>query len=202
MKIKWKSKVIVSVIAVGLGVGVLSTGIIDDGVPRQACGCEPPQYIAHFTDAEAMNIIRTGLEDAGLIFDSEVPLYYVERWGGYRWDHHVGIDLFDEEKNIAITLINMFEDTTSSISYDGGYSHSRRTDNLETEFAENFDEVVFGVFYNPSIIREWRDQNHRRSLNVEEVELLTERLEVQIQEFIERLQDEGVIDFKISATGV
>jgi len=195
MKNKWKSKIIVSVVAVGLGVGVLSSGILGDSVPRQACGCIPPMYVAHFTEEDALNIIRTELEAVGLNFDSEVPSYYVERWGGHRWGRNVGIDLFDEQMNVTITLINMYEDDTSSITDDGGgYSYSWETNSIKNEFSENFDEIVFGVFYNPAIVREWRDQNRRRPHNAEEIKLLTERLEVQVQEFIESLREEGVID--------
>ena len=147
MKNKWKSKIVIAL----LGIAILSAwGIpwdtFGNSVPRQACACIPPEYAAHFTEEEAINIIRTQLEAVGLNFDSEVPSYYVEAWdGGDRWGMNVGIDLFDEERNVAITFVNMFEDTTSSITEYAWWERGRST-HIETEFSENYQGIVFGVF--------------------------------------------------------
>ena len=196
MRKKWKMKVIIAL----LGIVSLSIwsgfGNFGDVVPPQACGCLPPEYVAHFTDQEAIDIIRVQLEAVGLNFNSAVPLYNVELWGGgRRWGRNVGIDLFDAERNVSITLINMYDDAISSITEDGGgFSYSWESNHIETEFSENFAGIHFGVFYNSTIIRQWRDQNRKRPHTAEEIELLTERLEAQVQEFIHQLQEEGVID--------
>jgi len=196
MKNKRKSKIIITSLCVVI-LSILG-GVIGFGnqVPRQACACLPPEYVAHFTEEEAIEIIRNRLEEAGLAFASEVPLYSVETWGGgNRWGRNVGIDLFDEDKNIAITLINMYEDAASSISDDGGgFSHNWEANHVKTELSENFEEINFGVFYNPALIREWRTQNRKRSHTTAENEILTERLETQVQEFIAQLQEAGIID--------
>jgi len=192
MKNKWQRRIIITLLILGIGVGFFAYQF---RVPHQACACLPPEYFAHFTEAAAFDIIRTRLEAVGLDFDGEVPSYYIERWGGRRWGGNTGIDLFDAERNIAITFINMYEDATSSVTDEGG-SYRWISDNIETEFSETFDEISFGVFYNPSSWRPWRDQNRwrLRPHTAEEVEFLTERLEIQIQDFIEKLRDNGVIE--------
>ena len=195
MRKKWKVKVIVAL------VGIVSLSIwggieiFGDRVPPQACACLPPEYVAHFTDQEAIDIIRVQLEAVGLNFDSAVPLYNVELWGGgRRWSQNVGIDLFDEERNVAITFINMYKDATSSVVEEGGGVYGGMINRFETEFSENFEGVYFGIFYNSAVLREWRTQNRRRPLNNEEIERLTERLEAQVQNFIYQLREEGIID--------
>ena len=191
MRKKWKMKIITALL------GIVFLSVWGFGTPRQPCACLPPEYYAHFTDAEAINIIRVQLEAVGLNFDSEVPLYSVEEWGGRRWGRNVGIDLFDEERNVAITLINMYADATSSVVYEGGgFSYSKISNSIQTKFSRNFEGVYFGAFYNSASHREWQTRRRwgSRPHTAEEIDLLTERLEIQVQEFIDQLREEGVID--------
>jgi len=191
LPIRLKIKIIMAV----LGVAFLLT---HHQISRQACACVPSGYVAHFTEQEAIDIIRVQLEAAGLNFDSVVPSYTVESLGGgNRWNGNVGIDLFDEQRSVAITLINTYENTTSSIiDQVGNIAYHWNANHIETEFSEQYEGIFFGVFYNSSSIREWQDQNRRsrRPHTVEEIEFLTELLETQVQDFIEQLRAEGIID--------
>ena len=167
------------------------------GAPRQACACAPDEdYFAHFTDEQALAIIQARFEEAGLNFTNDVPIYTVERYGGRRWGRDVGIDLFDEERNVAITFINLNANTISSVNSGGGSQHWLTTQ-ITQEFSEDFEEIHFGVFYNPSVWRPWDMQRRwfsSQSHTDLEIERLTEQLENQIQEFIEQLRRDGLID--------
>lgn len=192
MKRKLKCIVVVGLVILGIGFFAY-----EFRVPRQACACLPPDYVAHFTEEQALAFIKTRLEDVGLNVVSEVPQYTVEQWGGRRWGNQVGIDLFDEERSVAITFINMYDDVLSSVTDAGGGSYRWMAERIETEFTESFDGLFVGVFYNSSVWRPWDQQSRwrrSRTHTAHEVEFLAERLERQIQEFIEQLQAKGMID--------
>lgn len=171
-----------TLVAVGLSVIILR-----ERIPPQVCACLPPEYVAHFTEADALEIVREQLEAAGLNFDGEVPFYYADHWSG-----RTEIALFDAERNVAIILVNPHEDANSSIS-DNGWLYGR-LNHVETTFSELNDHISFGAFYNPSVIRPWRNQNRRRPHTEKEIQQLTERLEAPIQEFIEEIRETGIID--------
>jgi len=187
---RWKNKAMIAAI----GLGLFGT------IPLSGCefhlgGAGPaPIYVAHLTEQEALNMIRIQLEEAGLNFDSEVPSYTIQRWGGPRWENHVGINLFDEEKNVAITLINMYDDAISSIDWGEDAGGRWQADRIETEFSEQHKKMIFGVFYNPSSRRVWRNRNDGQPHTEEEFETLTEQLEDQVQNFIHQLREEGIIE--------
>ena len=165
------------------------------GTPHQACGCGPSEeYFAHLNNNQALTIIRTRLEDAGLNFDSQVPKYTIERFGGHRWGRNIGIDFFDAERNVAITFVNYF---TNGISSSGLSNRPFNTNRIIDEFSENFAGIHFGVFYNPAIWRPWHQQTRwgrSRPHTTNETERLIEQLENQIQAFIDQLRAEGIID--------
>jgi len=98
-----------------------------------------PFYVVHFTEQEALGIIRAKLEAAGLNFDATPPEHAVEFWPG-----DVGLDLFDEEKGIAIAHIS-WEDSNMPFT---GLTRSVLTDYLTEKFAEMENDILVGVFYN------------------------------------------------------
>jgi len=192
-KKKFLKKFLIAITVILMGSIIWEYGT---GAPHQACACIPPDYLAHFTDEQALSFIQTRLEEAGLIFDDEAPPYTTDWYGGRRWGRDVGIDFFDSDRNIAITFINMHDDATSSVNEDYGSEHWR-ANRIADEFTENFDGIHFGVFYNPSVWRPWDMQRrwfapspHTES----EVLRLTERIEVQINYFIDQLREESIID--------
>jgi len=190
---RWKNKAMIAAV----GLSLLSA------VPLSGCSLHhggagaSPMYVVHLTEQEALAMIRNELEAVGLNFESEIPSYTIEHWGGERWERNVGIDLFDEEKNVAITFINMYSDAISSVDWDnggGGGSHRWRAEYIATEFGEAYPDVIFGVFYNPRRGREWRHRDRERPHTDEEIEILTERLERQIHAFIEQLREAGIVE--------
>jgi len=190
---RWKNKAMIAAVGLSLLSAVPLSGC---NVHHGGAGASP-MYVVHLTEQEALAMIRNELEAVGLNFENETPPYTIERWGGLRWRHEIGLDLFDEEKNVAITFINMYDDATSSVDWDnggGGGSHRWRTEHIATEFAEEYPEITFGVFYNPSRGREWRHRDRARPHTTEEIEILTERLDNQIQTFIEQLREKGIIE--------
>jgi len=188
---RWKNKALVAAVGLSLLSTIPLSGCM--GLHHGGAGMNPI-YVAHLTETDAMELIRNQLEAVGLSFDSEVPLYTVEQHGGNRWGRNIGIDFFDEEKNIAITFINAHEDTTSATILDENLFGDWTTNHITNEFTENYPDIIFGVFYNPSRGREWRHRNRNRRHRNEEIEFLTENLESQIQAFIQQLQEQGIIE--------
>lgn len=190
---RWKNKSLITAI----GLGILGT------MPLSGCeygfhlgGAGPaPIYVAHLTELDAIGMIRTQLEEAGLNITSEVPSYYIERWGGNRWENEIGIDFFDEERNVAIVFINQHDGLLTSSIDDGEDSHGRwMTSGIQEDFERAHHDLIVGVFYNPSQRRHWRGRNQENPHTDEELEWLTDRLEEQVQAFIERLQRRGIIE--------
>jgi len=145
----------------------------------------PPFYVVHLTEAEALDIIRTQLEAAGLDFGTAPPNYstYI---GRTRFES----SLFDNSNNVAIVKIPGF----------GSYA-SRR---VGAELNEQADNIVFGVFRNPSrfVTDSWyrdtpSDDTPSAEAQQEAYEearpILLERLNEQIEEFIELLREKGIL---------
>jgi hypothetical protein len=120
-------------------------------------------YVVYFTEQEALDIIRMQLEEVGLKFDAEPP--------DYRAEHgHAGIDLFDSERNIAITFLNWW--------LGGGPEGNSVTERIKNELEKQDDSITAGVFF---------------SVETRSEEFLLEHLNQQIQYFIEHLKAEGII---------
>ena len=160
-----------------------------------------PFYVAHLTEQEVLGFIRAMLEAAGLSFDAEPPEYTVfgkdevDVW----WDiNEMGIDLFDAEKNVAITSIS-WEDNTRPFSPGGRYLTKMVTE----AFLEQSGDISFGVFYNPGetvgwgpFVRGGDDDDYQEAtpeMKEEARPILIERLTAQVEEFIAWLQAEGII---------
>ena len=151
-------------------------------------------YIVHLTEQEAFGIIRARLETAGLDFRAALPLPNL-RVGEF------GIDLFDEQKNVAITNIN-WEDSHRRFSPWGRYFAMM----VERALAEQGADVIVGAFYNSGkfINSEYRRaDNNERVRNetpiVSEIEeesrlFLREKLNAQADAFVAFLQSEGILE--------
>jgi hypothetical protein len=121
-------------------------------------------YIVHFTEQEALNIIRSRLESAGLIFAADVPDYAAtaiatmlcwcgghEHWlelgsdicqwcgGGLTQDRTIEIALFDEGKNVAIAQTGW-----SSLQF--RFDPEMFAAEFERQSAESGSDITFGVF--------------------------------------------------------
>ena len=189
---RWKNKAFIAAASLSI-LSVIPLSGCEYGFHLGGAG-PAPIYVAHLTETDALNMIQVHLEEAGLNFTNVVPAYMIERWG-----HEYGIDLFDAERNIAITFINHYNSTKTS-SIDDGDDHDRwnhgrwKVTGVQGAFEEAHEAMTFGVFYNPIQRRHWRGRNRENPHTDEEFELLTAALEEQIQAFIEDLQREGLID--------
>ena len=186
--LRWKRKAM----AAAVGLGLLGT------IPLSGCDFHfggaggGPIYVAHFTEYDAMNIIQTRLEEHGLNFDSDVPWHYIDLTN---WTQ-LGLSLYDAQNSVAIAFINFNSDTTSE-AFDARADQmdgSRLVEHALNEFRNINGDTIYGVFYNPYVARDLSEREDGLPHTAEEIELLTESLEVQIQEFIEYLQNEGIIE--------
>ena len=151
-----------------------------------------PIYVAHFTELDALNIIKTRLAEVGINFSDEIPNYEIPQWIGATVK--MGVDFFDAENKVAINFYNPFRDEMSSLVHGLRGSQQWRTDRMVEDFTELDTDTIFGVFYNPSIWRDWEYRNRYYPHSEHETAYLTERLERQIQNFIDQLRENGIID--------
>ena len=126
-------------------------------------GPPAPFYVVYLTEQEALNIIRTQLESAGLNLSSNPPDYSVDISA-----QNLSLNLFDESKGVAVAF-----DSSGHLPHDGREFAKQAIE----KFAQK-TELSVGVFYNPNA---W-------SLDHAEVDLID-----QVLEFIYFLQDEGIL---------
>jgi len=165
-----------------------------------------PFYVAHITEIEALAYIRARLEAAGLNLDATPPEYTI--FGPDEVTPRPGmvgekaIDLFDAENRVAVVRIS-WEDSVTPFSPQG-----RELANLiEAEFSDRLGDISFGVFNNPGhMVCEGRffdamwnddDSDDIEDVTAEEKEaaryFLIRDLSAQVDEFIARLQAEGIV---------
>jgi len=160
-----------------------------------------PIYVVHITEQEALGIIRTQLEAAGLNFDATPPEYIIESGFGSR---DIGFDLYDEEKGVAIAHLSWEDNNQRFFSWGG----SDLAERLTEEFTEKTGDISVGVFFNPGKElgrgQAWLDQENERWLRrismrntnrqkEEAKAALTENITSQVQAFIDLLQAEGIV---------
>jgi len=159
-----------------------------------------PFYVVYMTEHEAMSIIRSQLELAGLRFDAAPPANAVElQVDDFTLQvDRFGFDLFDETKNVAVTNVG---------SGWGNWLAER----VAEEFKKQERDISVGVFYTPGLNPDsefdfewdwnWNDNGSPLEPSDEEVAeakerarpILEERLNVYIQEFIDFLHAEGIL---------
>ena len=164
-------------------------------------GAGGASYVVHLTEQEALGIIRTQLEAVGLSFNATPPEHISDRG---EWGASIGLDLFDGERNVAISLINWENSNQSFRSRGRDFA-----DMVAADFAEQTD-IPIGVFYIPGVslwgsLRgphfdlEWRpDRGEPTDEEMAEIgavagPILVERLTDQVEEFISFLRAEGIL---------
>jgi hypothetical protein len=157
-------------------------------------------YIVHFTEQEALGIIRSQLEAAGLNLGCALPDYTVEieKMDEFRMmPYTIGADLslYDSIRNVAIAL--------------GSW---RNTQEIVEEFEKQNSDIAFGAFRVPntdSHISAWdydwyedengnwlREEPSGEIIAADKARarpILEAELNNQIQKFIEHLKAEGII---------
>jgi hypothetical protein len=148
-----------------------------------------PFYVVYFTEHEVLNFIRASLEEAGLNFSENLPKHTVN-FGLFNF----GLILYDEEKNAAVSHVYM--------PFSNG---SRFAEHISDEFAQQEHDISVGVFYAPDVTVGWpwwyfeeeREAGDNYLPTPEDIEearqMMIENLTEQVQNFIERLQREGVL---------
>jgi len=105
-------------------------------------------YVVHFTEAEALGIIRARLEAEGLRFGAKPPSLYApsrnaetKRPPNFGWGPRpeVGISLFDSHREVAVAYMDF---TKSDKWYPESFDKT-----VKEEFAAQSKDITFGVFY-------------------------------------------------------
>ena len=139
-------------------------------------GSGVPIYVVHLTEQEAIGVIRDKAEYMGLDLRAPTPDLSVTVQGAT-----VGLDLIDEENNVAVAHIG---DTTW-----WGNSHFIARDAQEAFDAKD-DDLTVGVFYSHVAPTRCTPTAEERASAIDR---LKEHLSAQVREFIEWLQAEGII---------
>jgi len=187
MPLRWKSKVMAAAVAGFLGTTTLAgcgvveeviTPITDDYQYHYGGAGEAPMYVVHLTEQEALGIIKSQLEAAGLNFDEPSQPYHVQ----INWTD-AEIVLANEEKDLKIALVNRWWEWLDS--------EAERLEFVEyarEQFSEDFGIYVDAFFFNSA--DELWSYDGSEELRAEFEEDLTR----QVQDFIQQLRDEDIIE--------
>lgn len=171
-------------------------------------------YMVHLTEYEAFAIIRARLETAGLIFDAPppertrldiAPIQIGDTVSGLAERHvrrnfeYIELDLYDVQKNVGVLNVSWLGGGREFLLHERDLGRC-----IEGLFAEQAGLIV-GAFYNPGAHidsgRDWCDEEGRWILrrpsnrNAEELRpALVRQLLNQADEFIVRLQSEGILE--------
>ena len=182
---RWKSKVMVAAVAGLLGTTALAG--CDDYQMHYGGAAMAPLYVAYLTEQEALGIVRSQLEEAGLNF-VDLPIEWSLTVSFDRGDEQVGVDLFDEDNRLAIMLINLGEQVGwRELWYD------RVHRSLEEGFSSEYFDTVYVLFSDTEQWEDW-DEEENESQRIEAHGRIEESLLKDIQELIHQLREDGVID--------
>jgi len=180
---RWKKKAAVIACAGIVGVSVLSLSgcAILNNTNNRIDDCDywchhggsgAAMYIVHLTEQEALNIVRSQLEAAGLNFSAEPPNETVEVDR-----RNISLDLFDGERNVAVAHVNTWREANLFVE-----KWECDCDDLD---------ITIGVFQTEEFERWDRPSDDERA---EDMAKLEGQLTAQVQEFIEFLRDEGILE--------
>ena len=156
-----------------------------------------PFYVVHITEQEVLGIIRTKLEIAGLKLGDTPPNDGINlgELGTF------ALDLFDEEKGVGISHITQAKYYRQWLT--GG---NRLVEKVTEEFAAKDGDITVGVFFSPrEYIHEnlrwwdWEDETYTPTaegiaqIQAEAKATLVERLDEQVQAFVELLTGQGLL---------
>jgi hypothetical protein len=158
-----------------------------------------PFYVVYFTEQDAFNYIRAKLEAAGLNFGDTPPDVTVDLPGFFNDDDKLGLDLYDGEKDVAVSHISYEQNNTPFFSWGG----SNLSNEILKEFSQQLENTTVGIFYNPGAMVGRGSEEEGRGFGegwfievtperTEEArQALIDELTVQAQAFIEKLTDKG-----------
>jgi len=137
-----------------------------------------PIYVVYLTEQEALTLIRTKAETEGLSLNSEPPDYKVNVW----WQE-VGLDLYNEEKDVAVALVGPKESGWHWCAQSKDMAAEARK-----EFAKLETSTTIGVLHNPEKPFGFSEPDAKAAEEAKKA--LREQLVSQVIEFIERLQNQ------------
>jgi hypothetical protein len=165
-------------------------------------GANHPSYIVQYTEQEALGIIRSQLEAAGLRFNVNVPEYIVDIQS-FMFSRSIDLDLFDARNRVAIVLLNASHPMTQ---------RGDLREQINNGFAQQTRNLTVGVFFIPGanphfdlgIGTDWRFAfREQEAVEPTEDEIETSRklarplleanLTDQVNAFIARLRAEGIL---------
>ena len=157
-------------------------------------------YVVHLTEQEAFNIIRARLEEAGLNFSENVPDYTLDASELGWFNQIISLDLFDEEKNIAIKNFSWAESNLPFTPSGRGRDFALA---VEQEFNRITETTFVGAFHNPG---EWLPSvewtNDGESIEIEPTQddldrlkpIFIDNINHQANLFITLLQYKGILE--------
>jgi len=145
-----------------------------------------PIYIIYLTEQEALTLIQSKAEAAGLDMSAEPPDYTVSLnvWN----QDDLGLKLYDESKDVALTIVNMYE---SGSHWCNVNMNKTTADNAKKEFAKFETGTTIGVFYNPAKPIGYNDPDEKTLEDANKS--LSQNLSKQVQDFIIWMQSQGII---------
>jgi len=140
-----------------------------------------PLYVAYLTEQEALGIIRAQLAEVGLKFEEPLQSYSVQ----INWNT-AEVILVHEEKDIRIAFVDRW----------WGWNNEERemeerfefTENAIHQFADEFEINVNSVIFN------FQDEVWTRDDESQRREEIEADLIQQVQDFINRLREDGIIE--------
>lgn len=155
--------------------------LVDDWMHHGGSG-GAPLYIAYLTEQEALEIIKTQLEKAGLNFEEISSRYHlqVDNWATAE------LILADEERDLTIAFIDRWWTW-----HNEDYEIKERLEITEAaiqQFRDEFGVEVSSVIFNPT--DEVWNENDKLAIKAGFEEDLTR----QVQNFIEQLRTDGVVE--------
>jgi len=223
MPSRWRNKAVIAATVGILGTTALTgCSVIENVMPNYTIYCPDlhhggagggPIYVVHLTEQEALGIIRSQLEEVGLNLTEISPqlgvtinnVYVEDDWGddAFRmFNNDIEMQLLDEENEIGIALVNR---------HWGWRLDGECTIDTQARIVQQFlneHDLNVGVIFRRSLeIDEawgedavWDEErfiyvNGAFEERVDDARVQIENMLIeQIQEFIEQLQEEGIID--------
>jgi len=146
--------------------------------------------VAHIAEPDIFHFLQVYMESEGLIFSSAPPDYAVVRSYvefGRTETLRIGIDLFDEEKNVAIVHIGWGR--SMFLREQLGY---RFIGIIKEELMAQADHLNLFVFVNPGTGIWGTDHSveERNSMRA----LFIQNINAQLEDFVAELRNEGILD--------
>ena len=178
-----------------------SRGILDVVVHTHYGGSgSGPYYVAYLTEQEALGIIRNRLISVGVGFDSPVPDYTATLEVPYTSTPITArLSFFDEDTRLGIVFPRPWDWWHEFQFWYMPQNHIENT--LRWQFSEQFN-VNVTFMNNPGESMcdgDWMERDWETKLTFSEEEkqaaglILRERLEYQVDDFIEKLRADGIV---------